>query len=90
MGRNPSKLKSTIGDIREIVKEVEMKSVLADLAKEIDKEIKDLDVGVLINNACLGVLSSKFFHEVDLEIIESALKVTIEAATLITHSVLLG
>ncbi|PON91413.1 Short-chain dehydrogenase/reductase [Trema orientale] len=89
VGRNPSKLEVTSREIRKVVEEVEVKSIVVDLAKcrgeelvdIIYKEIKGLDIGILINNAGLGYPYPKFLHELDLELVESILKVNMEAAS---------
>ncbi|KAF4357801.1 hypothetical protein F8388_024412 [Cannabis sativa] len=65
-----------------IISSVEVKSVVVDLAKcsgkelgeIIDKEIKGLDIRILINNAGLGYSYPQFLHEVDLEIMEDIFK----------------
>ena len=97
VGRNPLKLEATSREIRE--KEVvEVKSVVIDLAKSsgkeivdvIDKEIKGLDVGILVNNAGLAYPYPRFFHDVDLELMESIFKVNMESATWMILSVLPG
>lgn len=98
VGRNTSKLEATSREIRERVGEVEVKSVVVDLAKcsgkelvdIIDKEIKGLDVGVLVNNAGLAYPYPRFFHDVDLELMDSIFKVNMEAATWMVQSVLPG
>ncbi|KAL5552706.1 hypothetical protein UlMin_040107 [Ulmus minor] len=97
VGRNPLKLEATSKEIRERFGEkVELKSVVVDLARFsgqelanlVEKETKGLDVGLLVNNAGLGYPYPRFFHEVDLELMEGIIKVNLEAATWITLSVL--
>ncbi|PON91414.1 Short-chain dehydrogenase/reductase [Trema orientale] len=98
VGRNPSKLEATSREIHGVVHEVEVKSVVVDLAKSsgkeivdiIGKETKGLDVGILVNNAGLAYPYPRFFHDVDLELMESILKVNMEAATWMVLSVLPG
>ncbi|EOY00765.1 Beta-ketoacyl reductase 1-like protein [Theobroma cacao] len=46
------------------------------------------DIGVLINNASSAYLGARFFHKVDLELMESIIKVNIEGATSVTKAVL--
>ncbi|KAE8730161.1 hypothetical protein F3Y22_tig00003041pilonHSYRG01008 [Hibiscus syriacus] len=46
-----------------------------------------LDIGVLVNNAGLSYEGPRFFHEVESEVVESIIKVTVEAATGITKAV---
>ncbi|RVW74309.1 Very-long-chain 3-oxoacyl-CoA reductase 1 [Vitis vinifera] len=55
-----------------------------------EKGIEGLDVGVLINNAGLSYPYAKFFHEVDVELMKSIIKVNVEGATWISRAVLPG
>lgn len=99
VGRDPSKLEATSHGIREkFGHQVEIKNILMDLAKlsgediarVTEEGIKGLDVGVLVNNAGLAYPYAKYFHEVDLELMESITKVNIEAATWVTRAVIPG
>lgn len=99
VGRSPSKLESTSREVHDKYGgKVRIKKIVIDLGKSsgveiaqlIEKEIKGLDVGILINNAGVAYPFAKFFHEVDMELVESIAKVNIEAATWITWSVLPG
>lgn len=99
VGRNPSKLEATSNGIRQKYGDkVEIKNIVMDLAKlsgeeiarAIEEGIKGLDVGVLVNNAGVAYPYAKFFHEVDLEVVESITKVNIEAATWVSRAVLPG
>ena len=75
VGRNPSKLEATSNEIRARFgdQQVDIKNVVADFAtwsgpeisKAIEGGIKELDVGVLINNAGVSYPNARFFHEVD-------------------------
>lgn len=102
VGRNPSKLEETSREIQEKFNKVghdhrvQVKNVVLDLAKSSGKEIADvieketdgLDVGVVINNAGLSYPYPRFFDEVDPELMESIMRVNMEAVTWITWSVL--
>ncbi|CBI16842.3 unnamed protein product, partial [Vitis vinifera] len=99
VGRNPSKLKAVSNEIRERHGEqVEVKSIVIDFAKFSGEEIaafikegiEGTDVGVLINNVGLAYPYARFFHEVDLELMGSVMRVNIEGATWVTRSVLPG
>ncbi|KAI5572914.1 hypothetical protein BDE02_10G044800 [Populus trichocarpa] len=76
--------------------QVDIKNVVADFAtlsgpeisKAIEGSIKELDVGVLINNAGVSYPNARFFHEVDWKMTESLIKVNSEAATWVTRAVL--
>ncbi|GMI75075.1 beta-ketoacyl reductase 1 [Hibiscus trionum] len=96
VGRNTSKLEATADAIRErFGARVESRNVVVDLAKTSGEEImktmegviKELDIGVLVNSAGLAYEGATFFHEVDSEVVESIIKVNIEAATWITKAV---
>ncbi|KAL6193215.1 hypothetical protein ACLB2K_034299 [Fragaria x ananassa] len=75
-----------------------IKSMVIDLAKlrgeeianAIEEEIKGLDVGVLINNVGMAYPYARFFHEVDLELMENIIKLNLGAATWVTRAVLPG
>lgn len=80
--RNPSKLEATSNEIRARFgdQQVDIKNVVADFAtlsgpeisKAIEGSIKELDVGVLINNiAGVSYPNARFFHEVDWKMTES-------------------
>lgn len=97
VGRNPSKLEATSSEIHEKYGgQVGIKKVVIDLAKYSGEEIahlmeegiRGLDVGILVNNAGVSFPYARFFHEVDLELLDGIRKVNIEAATWITRSVL--
>lgn len=102
VGRNPSKLEETSREIQDKFNKVghdhrvQVKNVVLDLAKSSGKEIADvigketegLDVGVVINNAGLSYPYPRFFDEVDPELMESIMRVNMEAVTWITWSVL--
>jgi 17beta-estradiol 17-dehydrogenase / very-long-chain 3-oxoacyl-CoA reductase len=100
VGRSPPKLEATSKEIHEKYGgKVETKSIVIDFAKAssgeeisqmIEGGIRGLDVGVLINNAGMAYPNVMFFHEVELELIESLVKVNIDAATWVTRSVLPG
>ncbi|EEF47584.1 very-long-chain 3-oxoacyl-CoA reductase 1 [Ricinus communis] len=99
VGRSPSKLEDTSKEIQERngkKSQVLIKTIVLDLARtsgeEISRKIEDciegLDVGVLINNAGLAYPYARFFHEVDLELTESLIKVNTEGATWVTKAVI--
>ncbi|KAF2292819.1 hypothetical protein GH714_029186 [Hevea brasiliensis] len=100
VGRNPSKLEATAKEIRarngKNNDQLQIKTSVIDLARSngdeisraIEECIEGLDIGVVINNAGLAYPYSRFFHEVDLELMESIIKVNAEAATWVTRSVI--
>ncbi|ESW35700.1 hypothetical protein PHAVU_001G257400 [Phaseolus vulgaris] len=95
VGRNPLKLEATLKGIRER-HGVEVKFVVIDLqkvggeeiAKRIEEAIEGLDVGLLVNGAGLAYPFARFFHEVDLELMNAIVKVNVEAPTWITKAVI--
>ncbi|PRQ40077.1 putative very-long-chain 3-oxoacyl-CoA reductase [Rosa chinensis] len=97
--KNHSALEATSNEIHEeFGGRVEIKNMVIDLAKLSGKEIanaiedgiRGLDVGVLINNAGIGYPYARFFHEVDLELMENIIKVNLGAVTWVTRVVLPG
>lgn len=97
VGRSPSKLEATSNEIREKYGEnVGIKRIVMDfvrfsgeeISKTIEEGITGLDVGILINNAGMAYSGSMFFHEVDLDLMESLVKVNMDAATWVTRGVL--
>ncbi|KAL3501073.1 hypothetical protein ACH5RR_035522 [Cinchona calisaya] len=57
---------------------------------EIEKVIKGLDIGVLINNVGVTYPGARFFHEVDEEVWMNVVRVNLEGTTLVTKAVLPG
>ncbi|XP_040993712.1 very-long-chain 3-oxoacyl-CoA reductase 1-like [Juglans microcarpa x Juglans regia] len=99
VGRNPSKLEATSNEIRErFARKVDVKDIVIDLAKfsgeeisnMVEEGIKGLDVGILINNAGMGPPYPMFIHEVESEVLESFMRVNMDAATWVTRAVLPG
>lgn len=99
VGRNPLKLENTCNEIRKAHGEqVEIKTVILDFTKSsgehvaeaIEEAITGLDVGILVNNVGLGYPYAKFFHEIDLEMTESLIRVNIDGTTRVTGAVLPG
>ncbi|KAK6930905.1 Short-chain dehydrogenase/reductase SDR [Dillenia turbinata] len=99
VGRNPTKLESMAIEIKEkFGHDVEIKNVVIDFAKasgeeifEIVKEaVKDVDVGILVNNAGLAYPYPRYFHEVDDELLDDVIKVNIDSVNWVTRAVLPG
>lgn len=97
VGRNPVKLDATCDEIREMFGEkVEIKLVLVDFAKSCGKDVEEtiedairgLDVGILINNVGLAYPYARYFHEVDLDLTQSLIKVNIQGISRVTRAVL--
>nr|GEV36734.1 very-long-chain 3-oxoacyl-CoA reductase 1 [Tanacetum cinerariifolium] len=98
VGRNVQKLEDVTSEIKSKYSKTEVKNVVfdfsgSDLKEGFDKikdVIKDLDVGVLINNAGVSYPYARFFHEVDDELLNSLIKVNVEGTTRVTQAVLPG
>ncbi|CAI8598133.1 unnamed protein product [Vicia faba] len=96
LGRNPLKLQVTSKDILDQFKDVEVKCVVVDLhnntgdeiMKKIEQAIDGLDVGILVNAAGVAYPYARYFHEVDLDLMDSIIKVNVEGATLVTKAVI--
>lgn len=98
-GRNPSKLKATSSDLRERYgTTIEVKTVIADFATLTGEEIaaamtrvtEGLDVGLLVNNVGLAYPYARYFDEVDRELMESMLRVNLNAVVWVTKGVIDG
>lgn len=97
VGRNPAKLSSVSSEIRQRFAGVEIKSVVCDFAEDADdvverveQGIKDLDVGVLINNVGTTNPHPLFSHELDKKMIERLIGINVVVTTKVTHVVLQG
>ncbi|XP_030527741.1 very-long-chain 3-oxoacyl-CoA reductase 1-like [Rhodamnia argentea] len=99
VGRNPDKLEATSSELRERYgAAVEVKTVTADFAKLSGEEIaaamagatEGLDVGLLVNNAGVAYPYPRYFHEVDRELMESVLRVNLNAVVWVTKGVIDG
>ncbi|CAN1314245.1 Very-long-chain 3-oxoacyl-CoA reductase 1 [Linum perenne] len=94
VGRNPSKLTTTAGEITSRFG-TETKIVVVDFAairgaeilEAVTKGIEGLDVGILFNNAGICYPFAKFFDEVDPTVVESVLRVNMEAPTWVIRAV---
>ncbi|CAL5203741.1 unnamed protein product [Lathyrus oleraceus] len=97
LGRNPLKLEATS---KEIVDKhftnVQVKYLVVDLQnnsgdeimKKIEEAIADLDVGILVNAAGVAYPYARYFHEVDLDLMDTIIKVNIEGTTWVTKAVI--
>ncbi|XP_057811087.1 very-long-chain 3-oxoacyl-CoA reductase 1-like [Salvia miltiorrhiza] len=100
IGRNPSKLEATSREIRRKHGGIEVKTVAIDfaagcrsgeeIARAVEREIKGLDLGILINNAGLAYPYARFMHEVDDGLMESVVGVNAAALTWLTRAAVAG
>ncbi|KAF3785079.1 Testosterone 17-beta-dehydrogenase 3 [Nymphaea thermarum] len=97
VGRNPAKLISVSSEIRQRFAGIEIKSVVCDFAEDsddvvekIERGIKDLDVGILINNVGTTYPHAMFLHELEEAVIERVIGINVVVTTKVTHVVLQG
>lgn len=98
IGRNHSKLQATSKEIMQKYSGVSIKTVVIDfsscrgeeIARIIEEETRGLDLGILVNNVGLAYPYARFFHEVDLELMESVMRVNMEGTTWVTKAVIQG
>lgn len=97
VGRSPLKLEATSKEIIDkTFGNVEVKSVVVDLQNnsgeeimnKVEEAIDGLDVGILVNGAGVAYPYARFFHEVDLDLMDTIIKVNVEGTTWITKAVL--
>ncbi|KAL3728661.1 hypothetical protein ACJRO7_033270 [Eucalyptus globulus] len=99
VGRNLNKLEPTTSELRwTYANEIQVKTVVADLAKLSGEEIEavigeateGLDVGAVVNNGGLAYPYPRYFREVDRELMESMLRVNLNAVMWVTKGVIDG
>ncbi|CAN0896342.1 Very-long-chain 3-oxoacyl-CoA reductase 1 [Linum grandiflorum] len=94
VGRSPSKLRTTANEITSRFG-TETKTVVVDFSEmrgdeiyeAVAKGIEGLDVGILFNNAGVCYPFANFFDEVGSDVVESLLRVNVEAATWVVKAV---
>ncbi|XP_063901873.1 very-long-chain 3-oxoacyl-CoA reductase-A-like [Zophobas morio] len=97
ISRSPSKLKYSSEffrsrfkvDTKILVIDFKIKS-FEEMKKEVSEAIKDLDVGILINNAGVGYDYPEYFHELPEGKVEELIKVNINSVASLTSAVLPG
>ncbi|XP_056168409.1 very-long-chain 3-oxoacyl-CoA reductase 1-like [Syzygium oleosum] len=97
--QNPGKLEATSSELRERYgTTIEVKTVIADFAKLSGEVIaaamtgatEGLDVGLLVNNAGMAYPYARYFHEVYRELMESMLRVNVNAGVWVMKRVIDG
>ncbi|CAA6673987.1 unnamed protein product [Spirodela intermedia] len=95
VGRNPDKLSRASSEMKAEVPGVELKTVVIDLSGDLSEGIrnlkdviKEIDVGILVNNAGLSQKKPMFFHEIDEEMWGKIVRVNLVAPTVVTAAVL--
>ncbi|GAA0184473.1 hypothetical protein LIER_31761 [Lithospermum erythrorhizon] len=98
VSRNHQKLEEVRSEIQEKYPNVEIKNVAIDFSgdnigdglREMEEVIKELDIGILINNVGVTYPGASYFHEVDRNIWMNLVKVNVRGTTLVTKAVLPG
>ncbi|XP_062197925.1 very-long-chain 3-oxoacyl-CoA reductase 1-like [Phragmites australis] len=100
VGRNPDKLSRVKKEVQAAAPSCKVRTVVFDLATgdaremargvaRVAAEVEGRDVGLLVNNAGATYPYAAYFHEVGAPVWETVLRVNVEAATRITHAVVL-
>lgn len=99
IGRNPTKLESTAAEIRHrfgpgtVVRNITLdldRSGPDEILSSIDHGIEGLDVGLLVNNAGVAYSHPRFLHETENELIETMIRVNVEAVVWVSRAVIPG
>ncbi|KAM0962051.1 hypothetical protein ACFX13_021660 [Malus domestica] len=98
VSRNSTKLKSVSDKIHANSPSTLIKTIAFDfsgsgldgLDEQLEKEIRGLDIGVLINNVGVTYPSAGFFHEVDEEVWMNVVKVNVEGTARVSMAVVRG
>lgn len=97
VSRTEEKLKSVASELESKYK-IQTKILAVDFTSSqleadllpLAKLAKELDIGILINNAGFAYPHAKFFHEVDSELITNLIRVNVEALTRVTRILIPG
>ncbi|XWS22697.1 hypothetical protein CRYUN_Cryun29cG0058300 [Craigia yunnanensis] len=97
VSRNSSKLKIVSTEIQAEFPHTKIKAVAHDFSSDvstgvklIEEAVKEVEVGVLINNVGITYPGAMFFHEVDEEMWKEIIRVNLEGTTWVTRAVLPG
>ncbi|PUZ47703.1 hypothetical protein GQ55_7G187700 [Panicum hallii var. hallii] len=98
VGRSPDRLAAASADIRARHPGAQVRTFVLDLAADglaarvgaLGEYIRDLDVGVLVNNAGACYPYARYFHELDEALARDMVRINVEATTRVTHAVLPG
>ncbi|XP_078447521.1 very-long-chain 3-oxoacyl-CoA reductase 1-like isoform X2 [Wolffia australiana] len=93
VGRNPEKLNKVSAELREVNSAVKLKTVVMDLSDEIQLRVlidavKDVDMGILVNNAGLANEDPVHFHQLGEDTTMKIVNVNLVAPTMITAALL--
>ncbi|KAF3431135.1 hypothetical protein FNV43_RR25865 [Rhamnella rubrinervis] len=97
VGRDPNKLKSVSEEYQAEFPNTQIKRIVFDFSrnilegvKVIEESIKELDVGILINNVGVSYPRAAYFHEVEEDDWMKLVRVNLEGTTCVTRAVLPG
>ena len=97
ISRTESKLLDCAKEIKDKYTNVEVKVVVCDYSNfdktarsKVEKEIKDLDIGVLVNNVGVSYVFPKYFSELEEEEVAALMEMNVNSTTYMTHMVLPG
>ncbi|WRX15194.1 Short-chain dehydrogenase/reductase SDR - like 10 [Theobroma cacao] len=97
VSRNSNKLKTVSNEIRAELPHIKIRDVAHDFSSDvttgvklIEEAIKEVEVGVLINNVGVTYPGAMFFDEVDEKVWMEVVRVNLEATTWVTRAVLPG
>lgn len=97
VSRDSNKLKSVSEEFQAQFPDTHIKRVVFDFSRDIlegvkliEECIKEVDVGVLINNVGISYPTAAYFHEVDEEVWMKVVRVNLEGTTRVTRAVLPG
>jgi 17beta-estradiol 17-dehydrogenase / very-long-chain 3-oxoacyl-CoA reductase len=97
VGRNPLKLETTSkeiidkhgGNVKVECVIIDMQNISGvEIMKRVEEAISGLDVGILVNGAGVAYPYARYFHEVDLDLMDSIIKVNVEGTTWVSKAVI--
>ena len=95
VGRNPHKLNQVFQEIKSATPELDLRIVVADFSGDLNEEleqlkdaIKEINIGILVNNAGTAIEHVQFLHEVEEGVLENLLKVNLVGPTVVSAAVL--
>jgi len=97
ISRTEAKLNAVKAEIEEKYPSVQVKVVICDysdfnakLRAKVEKAVKDLDVGVLVNNVGVSYQFPKYFSELNEEEVAGLMEMNVNSTTWMTHMILPG
>ncbi|CAL5016277.1 unnamed protein product [Urochloa decumbens] len=99
VGRDPDKLAAVSAEVTERHPGARVRTFVLDFAaaddlpmevNKLGELVRDLDVGVLVNNAGACYPYARYFHEVDEALMWNLIRLNVEAVTRVTRAVLPG